>query len=86
MTKLNTYQLVCVHTNHNGTIRYDFISDFIVGHMPAYYRLADKHTELAAKGLQPSIIWRDLFFVGTDVYRLLKVDPTKPARHGLQGW
>jgi len=92
--KLNTYQLVCVHTNYHyqptetshGVIRYEFLTDFISGHTEALNQLYDLRSELMTKGQPATIIWRDLFFSGTDIYRLLKVDPKLPARHGLQGW
>lgn len=91
--KLNTYQLACVHTNCQptgtgpGRIRYEFLTGYIVGHAEAAAQLWGLRIKLIKLNQPATIIWRDMFFSGTDVYRVMKVkNPEAKARLGLQAW
>ena len=81
MKKKNSYQMVIVHTAKS--FQYEFLTDFIYGHSEAVNQLYKKRDAILAEGHQPSIIWRDMFFDGTDVYRLMKADTNLPVRIGI---
>lgn len=81
----NSYQIAQVHTTigYKGGRRYEFLSAPILGYQNALEQLVgirkamlkiDPFTRLQM-GIQPSIVYRDQFVCGTEVYRLIKVDP-----------
>lgn len=77
---VNSYQLAQVHTtigHKGGGRRYDFLTEPIVGYQNALGVLMEcRQGILGRKDLpQPSIIYRDQFTLGTEVFRLIKVDP-----------